>query len=1412
MKNIFGVWFLKKEQLTEGKTYSIVFVKGFFILFLMIMYTNTYPTVNNFNHLTIKEGLSQSTVTSLFQDSYGFLWIGTMDGLNRYDGYNFTVYSSQGKSNSLSSLEITALEEDQYGRLWVGTYGGLDILDKMTKQFKHIPMAIHAKSSKKNIINVLFKDSENCIWAGTSKGIVKFRYGTSGNGKDSLEQVNLPYHANELLNQDIIQIGSKGSSIWVLTQDSLGFINPDGESLPATLKLPQSVENAKCIFWDDNRVYVGSEKGTYYTETDKKGNGWRPLLFNKSPIDNVNFIKKDLDRNIWIGTSGNGVYVFDVKESKILNHRHIQVKRASLNSNVVNTMVVTKSGMVGIGTDLGVNLYDKRQALFNQLPISVYKGKILQNIHGMIQDKSGNIWIGTKGDGIFISDLDGKILQHFAEESISSYVKHICQDRDGYYWIGTNNKGIYKIKFRGKNYTDPEILNFRYELSNASSIPSNAVNTIFEDVNGDLWFGTSNGLSRLLYSEKKKKPGQARFINTLHDAENEKGLLSEMVYAIYRDRLGVLWVGTLRGGLGKIINRTANKENSTYETEIQKPEAVFVNSRINLNDFPATVGDNIHCIYEDKLLGNLWIGTNDGLCRYNREKDDFRILTTENGLPNNTVYGILEDQEGCLWLSTNNGLSKYNQKEDVFYNFNITNGLQYPEFNGKAYLKADNGLFIFGGAKGINAFKPENIKQNTFNAPVYITGFKIRNNTITTKDESHILKQPIYQTSKIELKHDQNFFSISFALLNFKNPGQNRFAYKLEGYQDEWIYVTGENSASFTGIPPGEYRFLLKGSDGYSIWETKGQELIIEIAPPLWFTIWAKLFYLFVLTGIIYLVWRSHKKRMHLKLDIERQHLAFQRNQELYEKKFEFYANISHEFLTPLTLIIGPIQDLIIELKEQGLRKKMILINRSALRLRRLIDQILSLRKLDEGELPVNVSKKNIGNFVWEVVSGFNSLAVHRNIRYHFEKEQNTNEIWFDPDILEKILYNLLSNAFKYTSDGGDIAIKMKIVKGDIVEKVFAKTQVETNILENYVAIAVKDNGTGISKNDKERIFELYYQAEGQNKGFGIGLSFSQKLAQLHQGIIDVKSKPGKGSTFILYLPVTHYKAVQRVEQHEEFPEIRTGTLEKLPLPELEIKEKKGMNRVLLVEDNDEMRYYIADALGHLFSVMPVENGRQALLELNRRQYDLIISDIVMPEMDGMELLQKVRTSTYSSIPFILLSAINDSAQKKQGLDHGADAYISKPFEIPYLITVVNRLLQQNGVLKKNPKGQALDINIYTEIESADSRLLNQFKSSIEEHYANPDFNVNSLAKDIGLSRSQLHRRFKAITGETPSNFLKEIRMKEAVRLLETTPVSVFEVCYAVGFSDPKYFSREFRKKYGMSPSVYAKSFHHKPI
>ena len=1396
---------------------NVYSIKIFIIIFIFhIVAVPTYGVVNRFTHLTIQDGLSQSTVTSIFQDSSGFLWFGTENGLNRYDGSIFKKYlTSFRDSSSLTDPGVNAIVEDYKGNMWIGTYGGINILNPNTERFTHIrPEGTNLKVMNNNITS-LYKDQDNCIWAGSSTGISKYRYIKKQNSQDSLVQVPFNFARNSILKKRIVDIGQfDAKTFWILTPDSLGFIANDGTSkkLPLNLTLPPNAINLQCVLWLEGKIYLGCSNGLFYFNLNDTKTGWIEKLYEGNSIKNISFIKQDFKNNIWIGTTENGVLVLNLDSNIFQNLRHKEILSKSLNNDFTRAMLVTNSGLVVIGTNFGVNFYDEKQQLFNQLAISNEKGNLFQNIHGMLEDRNGNIWFGTKGGGVFIYDTKGELIINLREyihgtNMFSDNIQCIHQDLNGVIWVGSLSSGLFKIVFQGNNYSSPKIYHYEHTENDHYSILSNEIDAIFEDLNGDLWFGTSNGLCRLLQTEKNKLPNDARFVAFNYPPQNDAKRTPESVYSIYRDRLGTFWIGTLGCGLIRINNMSVTDNIDLNENS--KSGSTIIRYIKEQNDLKSIAGNEVYSIYEDKLYGNLWIATNEGLCRFNRSSNDFKNFTVENGLAGNIIYGILEDYKGCLWISTNRGISKYNQEQDVFYNYDEADGLQYPEFNGKAYLKTHKGLLIFGGPMGINSFYPEKIKSNSYLFPVYITGVRVNNHEIEPGDQTKIFSSPIHKTSKIVLNYNQNFLTFSFVLLNFQKSDLNRFAYKLKGYDDDWIYTDGDNVAKYTGLPPGTYEFMVNGSDEYSLWDTESQKMIVVIKPPLWLTSWAICFYVLLIGVIVYFFKKEYKKRVKLKSDIERQTLAIKSNKEYYEDKLEFFTKLSHEFLTPLSLIIGPTYDLILEQKEPKTSKKLKIINRNAVRLKDLIDQFLSFRKIDAGQMPICVLKDNIELFIKKVASGFNSLAARKNIHYVFDLKESSGNVWFDHDVVEKILYNLLSNAFKHTKDGGEIKVVLSVVTGTYIKKIFEEAHLKTVVCENYVAIEVKDNGIGISKDFQSRIFERYFQVDKRIDGAGVGLSFAQSLAQLHKGTITVKSKLEKGSSFTYYLPIGDcYDDKQKIEDQNNLS-YPSFLFEPFPLlNEVSNKNSKELATILIVEDNEEMRYYVADALLKAYNVITAKNGEDAIKKLESSRVDLIICDIVMPVMDGIEFMRHFRKLSKDIIvPIILLSARIDILQKVPGIELGVGAYISKPFNMDYLLSVIHRLLEQTSLLQTKHNNSALEIKISSDLESIKSKLLIKLKSSIEKHCLDPNFKVVSLANDIGLSRSQLYRKFKASTGTTPSNFVKDIRMKEAAHLLENTDKGISEICFAVGFSDAKYFSKEFNKKFGMNPSKYAETF-----
>ncbi|TCC99309.1 response regulator [Pedobacter hiemivivus] len=1326
-----------------------------------------------FKHLTVEDGLSQSSVLSIAQDSMGFMWFGTKDGLNKYNTRNFEVYKRErGNSSSLSSGQnINALLTDTKGNLWVATQKGLSRYLPETNSFQRYQYDPKRKNSlSNNIVRSIFEDNKGHIWVGTDSGLNKLIGGNSfvrfmpGKGSS-------PGLANQLVKS--VHQDHKGV-MWIGTIQGLtrlefkngkynyqSYFHKPGD--------PESLidDDISVVFEDpQHNLWVGThndgldlmdrEKGTFRHFVTKKGDP------NSISSNVIRKIKTDQNGRLWISTL-HGINILDLNtfKFKVLNHN--PEDPTSLNHNSIYDMVKDATESMWVGTYFGgVNFYHPNATPFREYKTSLGKNGISSNVvSSIVEDKYHNLWIGTEAEGLnYFDRKTGKFtsFKHDSENinSLSSnLVKAVSIDQNGEVWIGTYEGGLdvylpetKTFRHYKPNYTDPKALN------------SNRIVCLLHDSKNRLWIGTrAQGI--FIYNEKENNFAPYSSPGNHHDLK--------FLRYLFEDSKKNIWIATNSGTY--ILDPVTNKI-KTFKI-----------------DDNSTKFDDINLIQEDSR-GIIWLGSYDaGLIRYQPATHKIRFYTMKNGLPSNVILGILEDEVGNLWISTDNGLAKFDRKS--FKTYTVEDGLPGNVFNYNSFYKDTQGQLYFGGYNGLVSFYPNQIKENKKIPKVIFTRLRLFNKTVAIGDESNLLSRNISLTKELTFSHAQNIFSVEFAVLNYIKSEKNKYAYKLEGLDKEWNYVTTP-TATFYNLPSGTYKLLIKGSNNDGVWSDQPEEMIIHIAPPFWKTWWAYLIYIILFSAILFLVFRF----LWIRALLRKEH-------EVYQMKMDFFTNVSHEIRTPLTLIIGPLENLINDTKEYpGINRRLLTVRKNAGRLTRLVNELMDFRKQEAGKLTLNVSPEDIVEFAKEIFLSFQYLAIKHHIDYQFISNDDHIEVYFDSEQLEKVFFNLLSNAFKFTPEYGIINLSV-------------------NRTENgFVEITVCDNGKGIPEESRAKLFTNFYQVKdplSRNNGTGIGLALSKKIARLHHGDLILLPSPALSEANVqtcfslkLRTGCSHFK---KSELSPQFVNVESPVLYQLPqefeeMPDLELtKELPAEDRItiLIVEDNREIRDFIKQSLKHAYHIIEAEDGQQGTQIAFEKIPDIIVSDVMMPVMDGLELCRVLKTDPRTShIPIILLTARSGNIHEVSGLKTGAEAYITKPFSIDVLLLNINNLLTlQNNMRRKFSQQITLQPSNVL-IESTDEEFLNKIMTIIEHNFSIDEFNVNVLAADVGMSTPILYKKIKALTGLTVNNFIKSVRLKRAAQLLQQQTYTVYEVAYMVGFSDSKYFSKEFAKQFGRTPSDYA--------
>lgn len=1343
-----------------------------------------------FARLSSKDGLSSDHIQTIFKDNRGFVWIGTLSGLNRFDGYNFRIFKKEPfDTASLIDNSITGIFEDHLGNLLIQTPVGNCIYnpekEQILRTFSYVFPGIVININ--NIVSI-YSDKNGKVW-----------YNTNTHG---LIQYNLKSGAVKQFIHSAIDTSSISiSNISDLRQDSNGdywIMHYNGTLEKLDGKTEKVIYRTKFLITKYGqlnylfRLFCDSENNIWiFTNSTSMGLIWfeperdQPTYFSSISSDIISSIIEDKSGKIWIGTDHGGINIIDKKSRnvKILSSERDNIK--SLSQNSITSMYLDNTGIIWIGTfKQGVNYYHDRMFVFKNYTNIPSDPNSLQfnDVNCFCEDEKGNLLIGTNGGGInYFDRLKNKFsaIKYNPSDpnSLSNdVVVSIAKDSKNKIWVGTFYGGL--NLFDGSKFT-----NYVNVPGDERSISDNRIWEIFEDSRKNLWIGTLSGGIDLF--------DRSHNIFLHYSGTNQGTVRSRCIISLEEDFLGNLWVGTSDGIF--IMEWSTGKVNFYSHSE---------------QDY-STISNNIitYLLQDSRKL--MWIGTRDGLNLYDRKANSFIKFRTENGLPDNTIQGILEDNNGNLWISTTNGISMMSVKADSlgnlqrynFVNYDETNGLQGKIFNEGSSYKTSRGELMFGGNNGFNLFNPAEVSHVDINPPVYILGFELMGSKLMVKEESEhrsILTKSIIDTKEIILKHKENVFTIEFAAISYIDADRIKYRYKLEGFNDNWLYAESNNrKATFTNLDPGKYNFIVEAFQNEDQLFTNKAILSIVVRPPWWRTGFAMVCYVLLLIGLLLLFRQFLLVRAHLRFQNQQAILETQRQQELNEIKTRFFTNVSHEFRTPLTLIITPLERMIRKGDVANQQATLKLIYQNARRLLNLVNQLLDFRKMEEQRLSVNLDYGNIVKFVNEVYKSFSDIAESKKINFEYFPVPEQLFMRFDEDKLEKILFNLLSNAFKFTHDNGKITIGL-----DVIDRDSPDNPLDGSL--DTVVIAVTDTGIGIPKEKQELVFERFFQSDQPSnllrKGSGIGLSLTKEFVKLHNGLITLESEVDKGSTFFVYLPVNHEVSEATNKSQIENPE----SSEPGKISDVEIMEKRSDVTIMLVEDNEDFRFYLRDNLKNLYSISEARTGKEAWDMILHEVPDLIVSDLLMPEMSGLELCAKVKQEKKTShIPFLLLTASLTEDFKIEGFQLGADAYLTKPFSFEILESRIRYLIAQRENMRRNYQ-QNFKIEPGTiGITSLDEKLMTRALKIVEENMTDTDLSVEKLSQELGFSRVHLYKKLISITGKSPVEFIRLVRLKRASQLLRESQLSVSEIAYQVGFNDPRYFSKQFKNEFGMLPSQY---------
>lgn len=1358
-----------------------------------------------FSQLDVSNGLSHNQVNSIFKDSGGFMWFGTASGLNRFDGYNFKVFKHDSNDkNSIKDDFIGKVFEGPDKKLWISMRGNVYCFyDPETEQFNSDmslllgPLKLPAYPFVTKIVRTGAAD----FW---------FLYPDSG-----IYRYNILSKQTKRYDHSINSAPSLYSSsiadITIDAKDNLWIVYSDGTVEKFDIKR-NKVSYRTDIFkrtYNNNSAYysltvdrdndlwfyeANVELGVFYYKPstgtflhiDKESAG---LKLKANLISGI--IQAD-DGRIWIATDHGGISVLDKKKFEITNLLNREDDARSLRQNSVS-LYKDNFGIMWAGTfKKGISYYHKsiiKFPLYRHLA-SNSASLPFNDVDKFTEDKLGNLWIGTNGGGlIYFNRKTGKYTQYKHDpgnpNSLSNdIIVNLCIDHEQKLWIGTYFGGL--DCFDGKKF-----IHYKHDDKLTTSVADDRIWSILEDSSSRLWIGTFAGGLEIFDRSK----------NIFYHPFNQSQIRSSMVSTIFEDKQGDIWIGGYFG-VDVIL-----KNNGSVIHYISKGE-----------DTKGLIANTINGFNEDSR-GLMWVATSGGVSILDRKTNTFTSLTKENGLPANAISGVTEDNNGAMWLSTSNGLSRVTLTPSArgfifhFENFDEMDGLQGREFNINSVLKMRSGELIFGGGEGFNIFDPAGIEPVINKLPLVFTDFQLFNKSVSANEEVNghvVLLKSIAVTHNITLNHSENVFSIEFAALDFFNPSKVKHQYMLEGFDKGWVNADNRTrKASYTNLDQGDYVFKVRASNSEGVWSADFISLKIKILPPFWKSPFAYIIYLVVVVGILLFIrhrgiqkirrqFAAEKEKQEAKLIIEHERQEVKRMQELDQLKTKFLTNVSHEFRTPLSLIMAPV-DKMITRADQEQKQQLSMIRKNARRLLNLVNQLLDFRKMEVQELKLHSKPGDIVKFISEISLSFTDIAEEKKIDFIFDTTVDALVTSFDHDKIERILFNLISNAFKFTPAGGQVSVLLNMDKGG----------------DSDVSLEVKviDTGIGIPYEKHSKIFERFFQhdipASMINQGSGIGLAITREFVKMHGGEITVESEPDHGSCFIIKLPLVIYAGPELYISVEDEVDIENPTdiscNENKSAPKQQRVNKKPV--VLIVEDNDDFRFYLKDNLKDIFFLIEASNGREGWQKALAQHPDIIVSDISMPEMTGIELCKKLKNDKRTShIPVVLLTALTGEAEQVKGLEIGANDYMTKPFNFEILLSKIKNILTLRDTYKRTYKKQ-MDVQLHeTPLQNEDEKLLRSIVEYIELNILNESLSVEELSRKMNMSRGSLYSKVLALTGKSPVEFIRSIRLKKAVYLLENSQMTISQICYEVGFNTPKYFTKLFKDEYNTLPSAYGSS------
>ena len=1300
------------------------------------------------------------------------MWVGTRgNGLYKYDGVEFKQYVKKWEdSKALVNNTINKLYLDESSRLWIATENGIQHYDKINNQFKSITYNGSALSAN---IHAIKQTKNGLLLVGTHK------LGLFIVDPSNLKAKRVNYaSAFSLVEFEINDITEFNDDLyWLATNKGLMRYDFNSNML--------SIENKNPL----------TDKPLITFNTDKKKNIWigtsqsGVIKFNRlsREFKHFNFTSKRIlalsnyNDKILVATENDGLFILKANGAVDENLRQVSFENCKLKSNSIWSLYVDQKDRIWIGYyDKGFDVFDLAHNKFYSLADN-FKDLKYQNIgsvSGISSTSDDILWIATNDNGLFkyhkklntitpVSDSKSNYKGLNSKDITSVYV-----DVNKNLWVGTWTSGLYMLKANSNRFVN-------YNMSSKyNKLESNRIMTFTGDINGNVWIGSFlGGIMKYDISSK-------RISHINNKKVRELNLDNANIRKLLLDSNNNLWIGS-RKGLFRFDHTNNDDEFEIKNFNLQ------LNNLTHSNTSPPV----ILSLLED-YKGHIWIGTEGfGLFSYETTKNSFDWFHTKDGLQQETVNSINTADNKTIWIAGNKGISSFIKSKKFFKNYNTNDGLMVNNFNRNASFKDHNGDLMFGNALGINVFNPSTFKINTEKPIIHVTGIEI-NNQSSIKNSQEI--NP-YSTlsNEVELDHGQSVFTVNYVGINYTRGKQNQYAYKLEGFEKEWNYVGSKTAATYTNIPPGDYIFKVKAANNEGFWNETPETISITLSKPWWTTNLMLITYILIGLTISFIIYDLTKSKLRQRQAIKSERIKLLQTESLNAKKIQFFTNISHEFRTPLTLILNPLEALLNSSYHfpDEIKSKLNIIHKNTNRLFRLIDELMDFRKLQFNKLSIKVKPTNINDFLKQLVTHFEEEAFMRKIQFKLYQERLNELIWIDPSLFEKIIFNLLSNAFKATADGGAITISVQ-PKSQIIMPAFKPDEKVKGCI-----ISIKDNGVGVKKEEINNIFDRFYQTEALDQqyygGTGIGLEVVRSFVELHKGHIEVVSDGVSGSEFIISIPFgnSHFSA----NEIDNNPTKENVDLNQkiTPRPATKIT-SEHKPQILIVEDNIELRQYLTEQLENEYNIIEAKNGVQGLKIAQKFVPELIISDVMMPLMNGFDFCEQLKGNSQTShIPVIMLTAKILETDRLKGINSGAEVYLKKPFSITLLKTHIKQLIQSRKLIfDKYYKG--IINNDLT--NSKDKDFISSVLNYVHENIGNTKLNVEFMAKELHLSRSKLYRKIKTATGDSANEFIRKIRLEKAKEYLEQTDKTVSEICYAVGFSSPSYFSKCYKQHFGEIP------------